>query len=132
MAVGEPESLKLDLGLLWNHDSQVPLSLNNCQSLMQSHEPEWRKLNILLEWCTEVNQAQHSVQTLEETWRHMFVHPQTFARQLRALGWCVYYYQDQAGLDLVPDFMAYVNYGKRWGLIVAPYCGRLTAWRLMQ
>ena len=132
MAVGEPESLKLDLGLLWNHDSQVPMNLNLSQRLWQSHNPEWRKLKILLEWCTEVHHAQQSVQTLEETWRLMFVRPHKFAQQLRALGWCVYYYRDQAGIDHVSDFMAYVNYGKRWGLIVAPYCGRLTAWRLMQ
>ena len=130
-----PESLKLDLGLIVSHDQSQnlwsPMSMEQVLMLSDGSNPEWRKMRILVDWCREVNQA-HGPRHLDHTWHHMLMNPHKFAQQLRALGWCVYHYRDREGLDHVPDFMAYVNYGKRWGLIVAPYCARLTAWRLMQ
>jgi hypothetical protein len=51
------------------------------------------------------------------------------AKLLRAQNWCVYYWRDKQGMEL-NDFKTQIIHEVEEGLIVAAYCGNLTAWLL--
>ena len=52
------------------------------------------------------------------------------AQRLRTVGWCVYYFRSQYGIDDKTDHNLYVNYGREEGLIFGAYCPRLLEWKL--
>lgn len=123
------QSVKIDMGLLMRYDDRLQIreTLN------------WTSLNI---WSTsriEYQLLRDLVQETHEnypkkdvsiTWVESMMNPTGFAKQLRQLDWCAYYWRDAHGLDNISDFNTYLTYGKRWGIVLAPYCSRLTAWRI--
>lgn len=127
---------RVDLGLLvtWNHNTQTPHVIDTLSTLRWWNKAEYDLLTL---WVQEVH-AHVGSHDLNVTLHNAVLNPAEFAKQLRHLGWHVYYYEDKHGLYAkdgklqTADLGSYHNYGKRWGLIVAPYCDRLLMWRLIK
>ena len=87
----------------------------------------WRLLKY---WAWELS---HSMGVTDAQVWHTCMHEHShFAHMLRQLDWRVYYYRDAYGLDGVTDAHTHWNYGRSWGYIVAPYCGKFVFWQLSQ
>lgn len=95
-----------------------------------SYKSMWPSWLLLKSWAAEL---QHEYDITDNQIWHSCMHERShFAHMLRQLDWRVYYFRDTHGLDGVMDVNTHRNYGRSWGYIVAPYCGKFVFWQLCQ
>lgn len=89
-------------------------------------------MQLFADWVKEVHDQETPNTPIDATLQHAVRNMGEFAQKLRKLDWQVYHYKERDELKKMIEIGLYRKAGHEWGLIVAPYCDRLTAWRLGQ